>query len=325
MRPVKTIEPPDLRFEDFEEGQEFPILKKGPMMVGHQVRWAGATDNYDSEFHHDEYVAKAQGLPGIILSGPFIAAYLLSAIHGWAGRNARALRFADRNTGSTMPRDRLSLQGRITRKYREGGLSLIDLDCRVENQRGENTTPASATVAVPPRGEKVLARGEAPVVSGAARSEREASAEAAAVEGELKKMLGPLGEPEAVPVERLAVRRMALAVEDFDPIHFEESAARSRGYRGVVAPWPILWLLYFNTAQDRPQFSFGRATVHGEDAYAFFEPILAGDTITVSAAVTDARVKQGRSGLLGFLTTERRFTNGSGQLCATLRTLVIRR
>ncbi len=325
MRPVKTVEPPDLTFEDFDEGQEFPILAKGPMMVGHQVRWAGATDNYDSEFHHDEYVAKAQGLPGILLSGPFIAAYLLSVIQGWTGRNARVLRFADRNTGSTMPRDRLSFHGRITRKYRERGSSLLDLDCRVENQRGENTTPATATVAVPPRGETVAAWGESDLAAGAARSESAAPAEAAAVEEALKKMLGPMGEPETVPVERLAVRRMALAVEDFDPIHFDESAARARGYRGIVAPWPILWLLYFNCAHERPQFSFGKATVHGEDAYAFFEPILAGDAITVEAAVTDARVKQGRSGLLGFLTTERRFTNRYGALCATLRTLVIRR
>jgi len=44
---------------DFSEGQKFPVVTKGPMMVGHQVRWAGACDNYESEFHHDEYVAKA--------------------------------------------------------------------------------------------------------------------------------------------------------------------------------------------------------------------------------------------------------------------------
>lgn len=77
MPTVKTAEPPSLFFEDFAEGQEFSTVTKGPMMVGHQVRWAGACDNYDSEFHHDEHVAKAQGLPGIILSGPLMASYLL--------------------------------------------------------------------------------------------------------------------------------------------------------------------------------------------------------------------------------------------------------
>ena len=79
MLTVRTVDPPERYFEDFAEGQELPVVTKGPMMVGHQVRWAGACDNYESEFHHDEYVAKAQGLPGIILSGPLMASYLLTA------------------------------------------------------------------------------------------------------------------------------------------------------------------------------------------------------------------------------------------------------
>jgi acyl dehydratase len=151
VRKVQLVEPPDLYFEDFEEGQEFPVVTKGPMMVGHQVRWAGATDNYDSEFHHDEYVAKAQGLPGIILSGPFIAAYLRAAVENWVGRNARLVRFADRNKGSTMPRDMLYLKGTVARKYSDDGRCLIDIECWVENQNGENTTPATATAEVASR------------------------------------------------------------------------------------------------------------------------------------------------------------------------------
>lgn len=151
MRHVTTVEPPDLYFEDFHDGQEFEAIKKGPIMVGHQVRWAGAIDNYDSEFHHDEYVAKSQGLPGIILSGPLAAAWLLSAVNYWVGRNARVLRYTDRNAGSTMPRDMLLLSGKVVRRYRDGGLNLLDLECNVSNQNGEITTPATATVAVASR------------------------------------------------------------------------------------------------------------------------------------------------------------------------------
>jgi acyl dehydratase len=151
MPTVKTVEPPELYYEDFTEGQEFPTVTKGPMMVGHQVRWAGACDNYDSEFHHDEYVAKAQGLPGIILSGPFMASYLMTEVAHWAGRNARLLQFADRNVGSTMPRDMAYLHGRITKTYERDGEGVLEIECWIDNQRGENTTPARATVAVPRR------------------------------------------------------------------------------------------------------------------------------------------------------------------------------
>ena len=68
MLKVETREPERRFFEDFQEGQELPTVTQGPMMVGDQVRWAGACDNYESEFHHDEYMARAQALPGILLS-----------------------------------------------------------------------------------------------------------------------------------------------------------------------------------------------------------------------------------------------------------------
>ena len=151
MPSVKTVEPPDLFFEDFAEGQEFRTVSKGPMMVGHQVRWAGACDNYDSEFHHDEYVAKAQGLPGIILSGPLMASYLMTEIAHWVGRNARLLGFADRNVGSTMPRDMAYLHGRIKKMSERDGQGVLEMECWIENQRGENTTPGRAVAAVPRR------------------------------------------------------------------------------------------------------------------------------------------------------------------------------
>ena len=148
MPAVTTVEPPDLFFEDFAERQEFATVTKGPMMVGHQVRWAGACDNYDSEFHHDEYVAKAQGLPGIILSGPLMASYLMTEVARWIGRNARLLRFADRNVGSTMPRDMAYLHGRVTKTYEQDGEGVVEIECWIENQRGENTTPGRAVAAV---------------------------------------------------------------------------------------------------------------------------------------------------------------------------------
>ena len=68
MFKVDTLAPPERHFEDFHEGQEMPVVTKGPMSAGHQVRWAGACDNYASDFHHDAAAARAQGLPGLLLS-----------------------------------------------------------------------------------------------------------------------------------------------------------------------------------------------------------------------------------------------------------------
>jgi len=141
----------------------------------------------------------------------------------------------------------------------------------------------------------------------------------------LKAMEGPLGAPDSMPIESVSVRRMALAVENFDPIHHDEAAARSRGYRGVVAPWPLLWLIFFNCRDAPLKFSFGKATIHGGDSYEFHEPMIVGDTITVSAAVSETALKQGKSGPMGVIVTRREFRNQHGQLCAVMSTTNLRR
>lgn len=54
-------------------------------------------------------------------------------------------------------------------------------------------------------------------------------------------------------------------------------------------------------------------------------PTIIGPFVTMRTEITDTRAKQGRSGLLGIVVQERRFTNQLGQLCAVLRTTLIRR
>jgi acyl dehydratase len=147
----------------------------------------------------------------------------------------------------------------------------------------------------------------------------------AAMQAELKAMEGPLGQPDSMPIELVSIRRMALTIEAFDPSHYEEEAAKARGYRGIVAPWPILWLVFFNCRDAPLAFSFGKATLHGEDRYEFHEPIIAGDVITVTARITETAVKQGKAGPMGLITTRREFRNQFGQLCAAMETVNIRR
>jgi acyl dehydratase len=147
----------------------------------------------------------------------------------------------------------------------------------------------------------------------------------AEIESSLKTMEGPLGAPDSMPVEYVSARRIALAVENFDPIHYDAEAAKARGYRGVVAPWPLLWLIFFNCRDAPLQFTFGKATLHGQDSYEFHEPMIVGDVITVSASVSETSVKQGKSGLMGVIVTRREFRNQHGQLCAVMSTTNLRR
>lgn len=145
------------------------------------------------------------------------------------------------------------------------------------------------------------------------------------MEASLRAMHGPLGDPDSMPIEVVSVRRMALAVEAVDPIHYDDEAARARGYRGIVAPWPLLWLIFFNCRDAPLKFSFGKATIHGGDSYEFHEPMIVGDLITVSGEVSETSVKQGKAGPMGMIVTRREFRNQHGRLCAVMSTTNIRR
>jgi acyl dehydratase len=147
----------------------------------------------------------------------------------------------------------------------------------------------------------------------------------AVAEEMLKGLIGPIGEPVTMQVERGAARRMALAIESRDPIHYDRAAAIARGYRGIVAPWPLLWSYFFNCTVYEHDFPFGKATVHGQDDYDLHEPMIVGDEITVATAITDTRLKRGKTGRLGQVVSERRFTNQRGELNAVLKTTLFRR
>ncbi|GAA4337926.1 hypothetical protein GCM10023144_34320 [Pigmentiphaga soli] len=151
MRKLEYETPDPLCFEDFEEGMCLGPVEKGPMMVGHQVRWAGACDNYHHEFHHDEYVAKAQGLPGILLSGPLMASMLLTETTRWLGVFARVSRYVDRNVANTMPRDAATVRGVVKRKFEEEGKALVEIECWIENQDGVKTTTGTVAAELPRR------------------------------------------------------------------------------------------------------------------------------------------------------------------------------
>ena len=66
--------------------------------------------------------------------------------------------------------------------------------------------------------------------------------------------------------------------------------------------------------------------LHGEQEYEYFKPIMAGDVISFSTAITDVTEKQGKSGAMDIITTEMTGYNQGGEKVFIGRsTVVIRR
>lgn len=159
MFEVDTKAPPLRFFEDFREGETMPVAGMGPMTAGHQVRWAGACDNYASEFHHDAAAARDVGLPGLLLSGPFMACLMLTEVGRWLGAQARIVSFQDRNSGTTMPGDMAHIHAQVKRLRIEDGKGLVEIDCHISNQEGRVTTPGSVVAELPLRAGNGPSRG----------------------------------------------------------------------------------------------------------------------------------------------------------------------
>ncbi len=136
-------------WEDVKEGMEIPTLVKHSS-TRQLVRYAGVSGDF-YEIHYDKDFAISTGLDGVILHGALKQAFLGQLVTDWIGEHGTLRKLGAQYRGMDKPSDTLFCKGRVTKKYVQGGVHLVDCEVWVENQRGENFTPGWATVALPSR------------------------------------------------------------------------------------------------------------------------------------------------------------------------------
>ena len=100
-------------------------------------------------------------------------------------------------------------------------------------------------------------------------------------------------------VGREKVREFARAVFADDPQHVDPSAARALGYADVVAPPTFAMVVQDLTLQQllaEPDSGIELSRVlHGEQRFSYSRPIVAGDELTATLAVTGVRAVGGNA------------------------------
>jgi hypothetical protein len=149
-------------WQDVNQGDEIPRLVKKctPQQL---VMWAaGSGDFY--QIHYDERFAKANNLQDIIVHGALKGAFLGQLLHDWIGDEGQITRFGCSYRGMDYTGQEIVCRGQITKKYTEGVAHLVDLDIwtetgkpdddgRPKNPEGVKTTPGTATVRLPSKGD----------------------------------------------------------------------------------------------------------------------------------------------------------------------------
>ncbi len=138
-----------LFWEDVTEGTELPALVKEPS-TRQLVQYAGASGDF-YEIHYDKDFAQGTGLTGVIIHGALKNAFLGQLVTGWAGPGGVLKRLTCQYRGMDYPGQPITAKGTVSRVYQEDGRNLVDCEIWLENPQGENTTPGSATVALPSR------------------------------------------------------------------------------------------------------------------------------------------------------------------------------
>ena len=141
-----------------------------------------------------------------------------------------------------------------------------------------------------------------------------------------KTLIGRESEPTVVEVEKGAIRRLAEAVGDANPLHADEAAARAAGFASLVAPLTFPAVLSLNE-RFRHSLDLGtRSLLLGEESIEYGRPIVAGDRLTVKSRVADVQERTGTSGSSDVLVLETDGRAADGQLVFRVReTLILRR
>lgn len=138
-----------LYYEDVALESEIPPLTKRPT-TRQLVMWAGASGDYYA-IHYDKDFAQSKGLPGVIVHGQLVAAFLGQLITDWIGEKGILKKFSCSYKGMNLPNETLTCRGKVSKKYIENGEHRIECQVWAENDKSEKTVTGKAIIALPAR------------------------------------------------------------------------------------------------------------------------------------------------------------------------------
>lgn len=133
-----------LRFDDIQEGDALPELRKTPTLQNLVKYSAGGGDF--NPLHHDYAFAQAKQIGSIIVHGRFKYASLGEFVSNWLGHAGQITKLSCQYRGMDLPNNEFVCKGVVKKKSAEGGKKTVELDIWAENAEGKKTTPGSAVV-----------------------------------------------------------------------------------------------------------------------------------------------------------------------------------
>jgi acyl dehydratase len=131
-------------YNDINEGDKIPPVKKDPITQIQLIRYAGASGDFNP-IHTIPQYAKDAGLNGTIAHGMLVMGMLGQMISGWVGVKPVA-KYGVSFRAITNLGDVLTATGEVTKKYEKDGEKLADCNVSIADEKGEVKVDGKVTL-----------------------------------------------------------------------------------------------------------------------------------------------------------------------------------
>jgi len=142
------------------------------------------------------------------------------------------------------------------------------------------------------------------------------------VEG-LKDKIGVEWEAGVYEIEPGMIRRFAQAIGDPNPLWQDEEHARKSEYGGIIAPPTFVVTIGLEQIGQVLASDPSVTVLHGGTELECYQPIMVGDTVTVTIKIADIRERQGKMGKTAFVTFDFTYKNQRQELVARCRQMIV--
>ncbi len=136
-------------FEDVVIGTDIPGLEKGPLTTAHLMRWSAAMENWHKIHYDKPFAMEHDKLPGLLINGSLKQQFVMQMLADWAGPHGWAWKAGFQFRAMNLVEETVTVWGRITGKRECPEFGLIDIELGIINGEGKESTPGTATVALP--------------------------------------------------------------------------------------------------------------------------------------------------------------------------------
>ncbi len=141
---------------------------------------------------------------------------------------------------------------------------------------------------------------------------------------ELRSKIGIESTPEVYEIEKGMIRRFVLAIDDPNPLWQDEEYARKSRHGGIIAPPTFVLTIGFDELQQVLESIPCGGMLHGSTELECYQPVRAGDIISVTTKITNIRERQDRRmGRMVFVTLDITYKNQRQELVAKCQQMII--